>query len=340
MAGGHRPRLSPVVAKGRRALAESLEASGRRSPFVLVACSGGPDSLALAAVTAFFARRGDFRAGAVVVDHGLQQGSDQVAERTAQTLHRLGLDPVEVLPVDVVDDGDGPEAAARTARYEALEKAAARLGADTVLLGHTLDDQAETVLLGLARGSGTRSLAGMPSSRGPYLRPFLGLRRQETVAICEAEGLDPWHDPTNQDPAYMRSRIRTEVMPLLEKKLGPGVAESLYRTALILAEDSALLNAQSQHVFDAATDRRRDGSLTLDMAVLRKAPPALRRRALALAAVEVSGNQPSHERLLALDGLVLGTAAGVVQLSGRAQARVEPAANRGPDAGRLVFIRS
>ena len=126
----------------------------------------------------------------MTVDHGLQEGSADRAAPVAAALGGLGLDPVRAVAV-TVDGGGGPEAAARTARYAALEAAAADLGAAAVLLGHTLDDQAETVLLGLARGSGARSLAGMPPRRGVFLRPLLGLRRQVTAGACAALGLDP-----------------------------------------------------------------------------------------------------------------------------------------------------
>ncbi|MBT1003273.1 tRNA lysidine(34) synthetase TilS [Paenarthrobacter sp. DKR-5] len=342
MPEGRRPRLSPVVAKARSALADALGPRDPHGPLLLVACSGGPDSLALAAATAFFVRRGDFRAGAVVIDHNLQPGSAQVAERAAASLRSLGLDPVQVRSVTVDDEGEGPEAAARSARYAALDAAAQDLGADAVLLGHTLDDQAETVLLGLARGSGARSLAGMPAARGRYLRPFLSLRREETLGICAAEGLDPWHDPTNADPAFTRSRVRTTVMPLLEKELGPGVAESLARTAAILTEDAAYLDAASAEIYAAVLREppRAGAALELDAAGLRAAPAALRLRALALAAVASAGVQPSRERLLAVDALLNRKGAGEVQLPGRVSVWAAPGANRDDGQGRLVFISS
>ncbi|MCE3245986.1 MAG: tRNA(Ile)-lysidine synthetase, partial [Arthrobacter sp.] len=178
--GRRRPgRLVPVVGTARKMLQDALAQAGYPDR-ILVACSGGPDSLALAAVAAYFARRGhvDGRpvaVGAVVVDHQLQAGSAEVAARTAESLKELGLSPVLVRAVDVAAGGFGPEAAARDARHAALEAAAEEWNAGAVLLGHTLDDQAEQVLLGLARGSGTRSLAGMRPVRGKLLRPFLGL---------------------------------------------------------------------------------------------------------------------------------------------------------------------
>src|SRR5437868_2912388 len=153
-------------------------------PLTLVACSGGADSLALAAAAAFEGPKCGWRVGGVTVDHGLQPGAAGRAAAVAALLADLGLQPVEVATVDVGGAG-GPEAAARTARYDALDRLAARMGARTVLLGHTLDDQAETVLLGLARGSGTRSLAGMADTSGTdgrYRRPLLGLDRATTRA--------------------------------------------------------------------------------------------------------------------------------------------------------------
>ncbi len=226
----------PVVAAVRlsvRGVLASLPPGAR----VLAACSGGADSLALADALAFEAPKLAIDAGAVVVDHGLQAGSAGVARRAALQCRGLGLDPVEVVTVAVDPSGVGPEAAARAARYAALEEAADRVGASLVLLGHTRDDQAEQVLLGLARGSGARSLSGMPARRGRYARPLLGLSRAQTAAACAASGLEPWADPHNDDPAYARVRAR-RVLPALEAALGPGVAAALARTADRLREDA------------------------------------------------------------------------------------------------------
>jgi tRNA(Ile)-lysidine synthase len=213
---------------------------------VLVACSGGADSLALAAAVAFEAPRAGMRPGGIVVDHGLQAGSAEVAAAVAATMARLGLEPVLSAAVSVAAPGAagyaGPEAAARAARYDALDKGAAAAGAAAIMLGHTLDDQAETVLLGLARGSGARSLAGMAGRSDRYLRPLLGLRRAQTRAACAALGLEPWDDPQNDDLAYRRVRVRHEVLPLLETALGPGVAEALARSARLLRADADLLD--------------------------------------------------------------------------------------------------
>src|SRR4051794_11218701 len=178
-----RPRLTPAIADVRRAVRAALDVLDPDA-LVLVALSGGPDSLALAAATAFEAPRAGLRAAAAIVDHGLQSGSADVAARAAQQATGLGLAPVRVERVPVgaaTGSGGGPEAAARTARYAALERAASELGASAVLLAHTLDDQAETVLLGLARGSGAASLQGMAAERGIFRRPLLGIRRATTV---------------------------------------------------------------------------------------------------------------------------------------------------------------
>jgi tRNA(Ile)-lysidine synthase len=252
---------------------------------VLVACSGGADSLALAAATAFVAPRLGLRAGAVTVDHGLQPGSDERAAEIAALLAKLGLDPVRSTAVTVAPAGaSGPENAARVARYGALDAAAAADGAAAVLLGHTLDDQAETVLLGLARGSGGRSLAGMPARRGRYRRPLLAVRRAATAAACAELGLEPWQDPHNSDFRFTRARVRHQALPALEAALGPGVAEALARTAAQLRADAECLDdlafAESGQLRQAGSD-----PAGLDVAWLAALPAAIRTRVLRDAAV-------------------------------------------------------
>jgi tRNA(Ile)-lysidine synthase len=211
---------------------------------VLAACSGGADSLALAAALAHEAPRLSLRGGGVTVDHGLQAGSAERAGRVAGFLGQLGLDPVHQVGVTVRagPGSGGPEAAARTARYAALEQVAEQAGAAAVLLGHTRDDQAETVLLGLARGAGGRALAGMPARRGRLRRPLLGVPRATLREACTALGLEPWDDPHNADPVYTRARVRHQAMPALEDALGPGVAAALARSAAQLSADCDALD--------------------------------------------------------------------------------------------------
>lgn len=239
---------------------------------ILVACSGGADSMALAAAVAHLSGRDPQLAGRVrarVIDHGLQFGSAEVAKQVVARLVRLGL-AAEVRRVEV-DQGSpaGLEASARAARYQGL--AADLAGGTLVLLGHTLDDQAETVLLGLARGSGTRSLAGMPDrfstaeltgtpdrpSTGECVqfgRPLLGLRRSATAAACREWMLPVWHDPHNFDKRYRRVRVRTSVLPTLEAELGPGIAEALARTATLARADADELDAQAVRLMPAADE--------------------------------------------------------------------------------------
>jgi tRNA(Ile)-lysidine synthase len=266
---------------------------------VLVACSGGPDSLALAGALAFEADRTQRPAGAVVVDHGLQRGSGDVCRRTATTLRSLGLDPVEVVPAAVRPGTGGLEAAAREARYAVLDAAADRHRAALVLLGHTRDDQAEQVLLGLARGSGARSLAGMPAARGRYRRPLLGLTRAQTRAACEAEGLTWWDDPMNEDPSFARVRARRAVAGL-EADLGPGVAAALARTARQLRADAELLDDLAA----GATAALGEGPWPAEgLAAL---PEAVRTRAwrLLLLAAGAPAGQVSHRHVEACDRLL------------------------------------
>ena len=282
----------PAVADVRRAVRTVLAQAGPGG-LVLAACSGGADSLALAAALAFEAPAKALRAGAVVVDHGLQDGS---ARRSAELLA-----PVQVVAVQVGAAG-GPEAAARAARYAALDAVATRTGAELVLLGHTRDDQAETVLLGLARGSGTRSLAGMPASSGRYRRPLLDLDRRTTARACAAQRLQPWQDPHNADPAFARARVRHEVLPVLERALGPGVAAALARTAALARADADTLDALAADALVAAT--LETGGL--DTAVLAGTSAAVRGRVLhrAARAAGCLGTDLSAGHVRALDALV------------------------------------
>ncbi|MFI7543014.1 tRNA lysidine(34) synthetase TilS [Actinoplanes sp. NPDC049599] len=273
-------------------------AAGR---LVLVACSGGADSLALAAATAFVAPRLGVRAGLVTVDHGLQDGSAARAAAVAEWGRSVGLEPVEVATVDVTGRPGGPEAAARDARYQAISSAAERNGATAVLLGHTRDDQAETVLLALARGAGPRGLSGMPYRRGLLVRPLLDVSREDTRKACAALGLAAWADPHNTDPAYARARVRADVLPALIAALGPGVVANLARTAALTAADAAFLDRVAA---EALAGSRTPGGLCVR--TLAGLAPAIRSRVLHAWARELGapGAALSHRHVVALDALV------------------------------------
>lgn len=317
---GPTPPVAAVRSAVRRAIADLPVGAT-----VLAACSGGADSLALAAALAFEAPRADrsLRAGGVTVDHGLQPGSAQRAEAVARLLGELGLDPVECVSVEVGTSG-GPEAAARAARYAALDAVAARTGAAAVLLGHTLDDQAETVLLGLARGSGLRSLAGMATESrvgGRYRRPLLALSRATTAAACADLQLPVWEDPHNSDPAYARARVRATVLPMLEAELGPGVAAALARTAQLARADAAALDDWAARVYAELGAQPVAGvtGVGLDVAELAALPAAVRGRVLRLAALDVgaAAGALAAVHVAALDALVIDWAGqGPVNLPG------------------------
>lgn len=295
-----------AVADIRNAVRDCV-ADLRRGDLVLAACSGGADSVALAAALAFTGPRLGLRCGGVTVDHGLQPGSAERAAGVAGLLVDLKLDPVYNVNVQVpgVPGSGGLEAAARAARYRALDEVANRAPRDpwddeepasdartsgagrepaVVLLGHTLDDQAETVLLGLARGAGARSLAGMPPRRDHYRRPLLGVRRITTLTACAELGFDPWHDPHNEDQRFARARVRHQALPALEAALGPGVAEALARTARQLRADADCLDdlafAESGHLREGGSD-----PAGLDVTWLAALPGAIRTRILHEAAI-------------------------------------------------------
>ncbi|MCU1480554.1 MAG: tRNA(Ile)-lysidine synthetase [Subtercola sp.] len=368
-----RPRLTPAMADVRRAvrevLAEVLPPAAAsagvdaRQPdavdapppapdarLVLVALSGGPDSLGLAAAFAFEAPRAGLRAGAIIVDHGLQDASAEVAAHAAAQARELGFDPVIVERVVVAGasraglragtragfgaglraglseavgerhigpgpgassaDADrsrpptgGPEAAARTARYAAFERAREATGAGHILLAHTLDDQAETVLLGLARGSGASSLSGMSRINGVYVRPLLGIHRRTLHQSLADQGLEAWHDPQNDDPAYARVRVRATVLPLLEAELGPGIAEALARTAELLREDDEALDALASE-WAAEIVEHAEAGIAIDVHGLASNPPALAQRILRYVVAAEFGATLSRTQTLAAMRLV------------------------------------
>ncbi len=342
------PGPAPAVAAVRRAVRAALTGMPPGS-LVLVACSGGPDSLALAAAAGFVAPRVGQRAGAIVVDHGLQAGSDRVARAAADQCFGLGLAPVEVIRVDVSASGSGPEDAARSARFAALDAAAARHTAVSVLLGHTRDDQAEQVLLGLARGSGARSLSGMPPTRDGYVRPLLGVTRAQTQAACLEVGLVPWHDPHNADARFARVRARRALADL-ERDLGPGVTAALARSADLLRDDADLLDelaararaglatggdepqrssASAKPASDGRAQRRSQGVRVAhavgqtqgDVRVpadgLADLPDALRRRVWRILAGEAGARPLSAGHVESLDALVMSwRGQGTVDLPG------------------------
>lgn len=272
-------------------------------PLALVALSGGADSLALAAAAAFVGPREGWRVGAVIVDHGLQEGSAAVAERAAEQAGELGLDPVLVTRVVVEAGSVGPEAAAREARYRALSEAEVSLAASLILTAHTRDDQAEQVLLGIARGSGTRSLAGIPSRRGSIARPFLGVTREETLAACAAQALQPWQDPHNQDTAYARVRVRQRVLPVLEAELGPGIAAALARTAEQAREDATAFNEMVDEQIEDIVEHAEAG-IAVSVPALASNPAALRHRLIRRVAEAEFGSELSRDHTLAIAALV------------------------------------
>jgi len=237
-------------------------------PPVVVACSGGPDSLALLALAAAVA----LEPVAVHVDHGSRPGSDADASTVARHAAHLGVR----FRAEQVSEPVGPnyEARARTARYAALERARVAIDATAVLVGHTADDQAETVLLNVLRGSAAAGLGAMAVRRDRIVRPLLEIRRSETEALCARLGLDPVRDPSNDDLAMRRNWIRHEVLPLLSEGAARDLVPVLARQAAILRDESEYLDALAAAAWPGDGDRpaRPLGSM----------PPVLARRAVRL----------------------------------------------------------
>ena len=265
----------------------------------IVAVSGGADSLALAYALVKEAPELAITLIAVTVDHQLQTGSGDQAKKVQEQLKAMGYQEVIIEKVSVVEKS-GIEADARTARYAALDAIAHAYGASQIYLGHTRDDQAETVLLGLARGSGTRSLSGMATVNGKYARPFLQLTRLQTVAACDEAEITPWKDPHNANEKFSRVRVRNKVMPVMEEEIGPGIAAALARSAAILRDDADALDEMAQAVIS-----RVDLS-DLDCAALAELPRAIRSRILraAIYAAGAPSGSVSADHLSGVEALV------------------------------------
>jgi tRNA(Ile)-lysidine synthase len=288
----------------------------------------------LALATAFEAPRAGLRAGLVTVDHRLQEGSGERADGVVRWAREQGLEPAVAVPVDATPHGEGPEAAARDARYAALVEAARAADARAVLLGHTRDDQAETVLLALARGGGPRGIAGMPARRVTggveFVRPLLGVDRAQTRAACAAQRVTPWEDPHNADPRYARSRVRA-ALGELTGLLGAGLVANLARTAALVAADLTALDSIAAEVAVAASD-----GTGLRCAVLATQPAAVRSRVLRSFALSAGARAAalSAAHIDALDALVMvwhgqGPTAlpggvRIVRLGGRLQVAAPP----------------
>ena len=308
---------------------------------VLVACSGGADSLALAAAASWVGARDGWTPVAVVVDHGLQSGSHEVASWTAEVCRLLGIEDVMVVRVEVSGPG-GPEAAARDARYAALGQVADEVGAQALLLGHTREDQAETVLLRLARGSGARSLSAMATTAGRLRRPFLSLPRATVRAaaleMLEPLGEHPWDDPHNDDSRFARVRVR-QALATMEEALGGGVVAGLARSAQLLRDDADALDGIAEAQARDVVTVDEHGGRSADCQALGSLPRAVRTRiirSMCLAAGS-AGEALDLEHVLAVDRLITAwTGQGPIALPGRVQAmraygrlRVAP----GPDSG-------
>lgn len=326
------PSLNPAVAEIRLAVRSALAELPDGST-VIVALSGGADSLALTAATVFEARTRGMKVLSLTVDHQLQDGSDLVAATAAVTAESLGVNDALQTKVDVSGRGEGLEAAARDARYAALRSMAGAERAAAVLLGHTLDDQAETVLLGLARGSGATSLQGMAPVREDedglrWIRPLLSVRRETTRAFCAASDLEVWDDPHNTDARFARVRVRENVLPVLEAELGPGIAQALARTAEQLREDAEAFDEMIHETIEDIVEHAEAG-ISVSVAALAANPAALRNRVIRLVVDSEFGASLTRTQTLEVSRLATDwSGQGPIDLPGCTAAR------RG---GRIVF---
>jgi tRNA(Ile)-lysidine synthase len=266
---------------------------------ILVACSGGADSLALAWTSQVVTKRIGLNLIAVIIDHQLIKESSQVAQDAKKKCEDFGIEKVVIKQIEVKDDKDGLEAAARKARYEAFEELVNEFNAKAVLLAHTQDDQAETMLMRLTRGSGAKSLSAMKEVSGKYLRPFLHIRKQVLVDALEKENISYWQDPANTNYKFLRAKVRHELMPKLIEVLGDSAIDSLDRTSGLLKEDNEALESIALESYEKLNKE-------LKVQDLEKLPTAIRKRVIKIAALN-SGVTPgpfSFEHIEAIDALV------------------------------------
>lgn len=296
---------------------------------ILLAVSGGADSLLLAAATKLEASKVGIQLHALVVDHQLQNGSGDVAASAQKKLIELGIIEAKVAQVLVSNNSGngGMEAAARSARYKALDDEADRIGAVAIFLGHTEDDLAETVLLGLARGSGTRSLSGMAFHVGRYVRPFLELTRAQVLAACKESGIEFWSDPQNEDSSFARVRVRNEILPRMEKEIGPGISKALARTSRILREDADALDLIAGDLFATLVDPTQ-----IPIELISELPSAVRKRVIKRAIEAMGAPTLTAEQIQEVDALIgAWKGQGAVALAGGITVR--------RDSGRLTLSR-
>lgn len=265
---------------------------------ILVGCSGGADSIALAWSASVVCKRLNLNLGVVIVDHQLIAESNQVAENTKKQCAEFGINQIIVKKIKVVLENEGLEAAARKARYKAFEEVIKDTNAKALMLAHTQDDQAETMLMRLTRGSGAKSLSAMSEVSGKYLRPFLHVRKFEIKDALEKEDIKYWNDPANSNSDFLRVKVRNELIPKLIEVLGDSVVEALDRTSMLLKNDNDILD---QIALDHYQENRQ-----LLISKLEDLPSAIRTRVIKLAALDAGVNPGpfSFEHIEAIDALV------------------------------------
>ncbi|MDK2820626.1 MAG: tRNA(Ile)-lysidine synthase [Clostridia bacterium] len=257
---------------------------------VVVGVSGGPDSLALLHSLKSLQEEFGFKIHVAHLNHGLRQEASADAEFVQKLAAKWSL-PVTIKTEDVLsyqkEHHLSLEAAAREVRYSFFEHVATEVKASKIAVGHQADDQAETVLLNLLRGSGLTGLKAMLPKSGRLIRPLLFVRRSEVELYCKNLGLNPREDVTNNDPAFRRNKIRHQLMPLLAKEYNPAIINVLSRTAIILQEDEEVLSNLAKKALSNVKKREENGKLVLDRQEYLGLPPGLQRRVLRLAAANL-----------------------------------------------------
>jgi tRNA(Ile)-lysidine synthase len=276
---------------------------------LLVAVSGGPDSMALLHTLWRLRETLALKLFAAHLNHQMRAGATQDAQFVAASARDLGIRCIcETIDVPMYQRHHklSPEDAARRVRYAFLRATAARLGADRIAVGHTAEDQAETVLLHLLRGSGLRGLCGIPPVREPIIRPLIRVHRRDILDYLRAHRLPYREDPSNHQRRYTRNRIRLDLLPTLQQHYNPRLVEALCTTAQLLADDEATLQTEARQRFLSARLPAVPEQVRLQIDALTSLPPTLQRRVLREALAEVMGGLQgvTHSHIAAIMALL------------------------------------
>ncbi len=283
---------------------------------VLVAVSGGPDSVCALEILNELKDEYGLTLHVAHLNHKFRKEADKEAEFVRKLAEEKGIaSTIEAIDVKeyCIKKGLSKQEGAREIRYDFLKKAADKIGAVKIVTGHTADDQAETFLMRLIRGSGASGLSAIPPVRGRIIRPLIEIKKTEAIGFLKENNIRYVKDPTNIRPVYLRNKIRLELLPLLVKRFNPNIASTLCREADILREDEAFLNGIADTIFKEMVTAYEKDSITLNYLRFNRLHPAIKKRVVRRAVAELTGGlkKISYEHIISAIDAIKNTGKGV-----------------------------